>query len=92
MRAEVYSKDQCPNCIEALALLRSFNAQTKIYKVVEHVNTRDISIDYEQVTRDKLFTRIPTARSVPQIFLNDEYIGGLRELKQKLAKDETCSC
>lgn len=39
------------------------------------------------VTKKDLIDVVPTARSVPQIFLNGEYVGGLTELKQKLAND-----
>jgi glutaredoxin len=35
-------------------------------------------------TKKDLIDKVPTACSVPQIFLNGEYIGGLNELKAKL--------
>ena len=38
----------------------------------------------ETWTKEQLFEAVPGARSVPQIFLNDQYIGGFNELKQKL--------
>ena len=36
-------------------------------------------------TKEELLEVVPTARSVPQIFLGEEYVGGFPELKQKLA-------
>ena len=41
-------------------------------------------IDGEVWTREQLLEAVPTARTVPQIFLEDEYIGGFNELKEKL--------
>jgi glutaredoxin len=38
-------------------------------------------------TKKDLIEKVPNARSVPQIFLNGQYVGGLLELKQKLAHD-----
>ena len=31
-----------------------------------------------------LLEAVPTARTVPQIFLGEEYVGGFTELRQKL--------
>ena len=36
--------------------------------------------------REDLLAAVPTARSVPQIFLGEEYIGGFTELKKKLTE------
>jgi glutaredoxin-related protein len=37
-------------------------------------------------TREELLAAVPTARTVPQIFLNGHLIGGFTELKQKLTE------
>ena len=72
MKAIVWSKYQCPYCEQAKQLL----AQR--------------GIDYEERkigdgwTREDLLEAVPTARTVPQIFLNDELIGGFTELKERL--------
>ena len=36
--------------------------------------------------REDLLAAVPTARTVPQIFLGEEYIGGFNELKKKLTE------
>lgn len=36
-------------------------------------------------TKEQLLEAVPNARSVPQIFLNGEYIGGFTELRTHLA-------
>jgi glutaredoxin len=37
-------------------------------------------------TRDELLEAVPTARTVPQIFIDEQLIGGFTELKQHLEK------
>jgi len=42
---------------------------------------KKIGVDY---TREQLLEAVPTARTVPQIFLDGSHVGGFSELKQKL--------
>jgi len=72
MKAIVWSRDACPFCDQAKALL------TQRGIVYEE---RKIGADY---TREQLLEAVPTARTVPQIFLDDAHIGGFTELKQHL--------
>jgi glutaredoxin len=72
MKAIVWSKDACPFCDQAKALL------TQRGIVYEE---RRIGADY---TREQLLEAVPTARTVPQIFLDNTHIGGFTELKQHL--------
>lgn len=71
--AIVWSKPQCPNCDQAKALLASKGIA---------VEERKIGNGY---TREDLLEAVPTARAVPQIFLDDQLIGGFSELKKHLA-------
>jgi glutaredoxin len=73
MKAIVWSKDQCPYCDQAKALLESRGIEYEV---------RNISQDW---TREQLLEAVPTARSVPQIFLDEELIGGFTELRKKLS-------
>jgi len=72
MKAIVWSKDQCPYCDQAKALLKSRNIEFE---------ERNIMHDW---TREQLLEAVPTARSVPQIFLDEELVGGFTELRTKL--------
>jgi glutaredoxin len=72
MKAIVWSKDQCTFCEQAKGLLEM--------KGIEY-EVRNISQDW---TREQLLESVPTARSVPQIFLDEEYVGGFQELRQRL--------
>jgi glutaredoxin len=73
LKAIVWSKDQCAYCEQAKALLESRGIEYEV---------RNISQDW---TREQLLEAVPTARSVPQIFLDEELIGGFTELRKKLS-------
>jgi glutaredoxin 3 len=72
MKAIVWSKYQCPYCDQAKALLTQ--------KGIEF-EERKIGDGY---TREDLLEAVPTARTVPQIFLGEELVGGFTELKKRL--------
>jgi glutaredoxin len=71
-RAIVWTKDACPYCVQAKALLEQQGIEYQEKK---------IGVDY---TREQLLEAVPTARTVPQIFLDGNHVGGFTELKQKL--------
>jgi glutaredoxin len=72
MKAIVWSKDACPYCVQAKALLQ--------LKGIEF-EERNINQDW---TREQLLEAVPTARTLPQIFLDEAHIGGFTELKKHL--------
>jgi len=72
MKAVVWSKNHCPYCDQAKALLKM--------KGIEF-EERNINVDY---TREQLLEAVPNARTVPQIFLDDQLIGGFTELRAHL--------
>jgi glutaredoxin 3 len=74
MKAIVWSKNQCPYCDQAKALLK--------LKGIEF-EERNINNGWD---REDLLAAVPTARTVPQIFLGEEYVGGFTELKKKLTE------
>ena len=71
-RAIVWSKYNCPYCEQAKQLL----------------SQRGISYEERKIgdgyTKEDLLEAVPTARTVPQIFLGEELIGGFNELREKL--------
>ncbi len=75
MKAIVWSKDQCPYCDQAKALL---NQQGVPFE------ERKIGDGY---TREELLEAVPTARTVPQIIIHGKSIGGFTELRKYI--DET---
>jgi glutaredoxin len=70
MNAIVWSKYHCPFCDQAKALLKS-----KGYTIEE----RKIGDGY---TKEELLEAVPSARTVPQIFLDGAHVGGFDELKR----------
>ncbi len=74
MKAIVWSKYHCPYCDQAKALLKQ--------RVIPF-EEKKIGDGY---TKEELLEAVPTARTVPQIFLDGELIGGFTELKQKLSE------
>jgi glutaredoxin len=74
--AQVWSQSNCPACVEAKRLLDMHGIQ---------IEERMLGIN--GYTKKELIEVVPHARSVPQIFVDGEYVGGLQELKRKLAND-----
>jgi len=71
MKAIVWSKDHCPYCVQAKTLLSQ--------KGIEF-EERKIGDGY---TKEDLLEAVPNARTVPQIFLDGELVGGFTELRAK---------
>ena len=72
MKAIVWSKYNCPYCDQAKALLTMKGIAFE---------ERKIGDGY---TKEDLLEAVPTARSVPQIFLDEQLIGGFTELRSHL--------
>jgi glutaredoxin len=72
MTAVVWSKEHCPQCDKAKQLL---TAKGITYE------ERVVGKGYQ---REDLLAAVPTAKSVPQVFLDGNLVGGYMELQQKL--------
>jgi glutaredoxin 3 len=68
-KVEIYTWRTCPFCIRAKELLRS--------KGVEFI---EYSIDGDEEARFGMAQRANGRRSVPQIFINDQHIGGCDDI------------
>lgn len=68
-KIEVYSTAVCPYCVAAKNLLKS--------RGLEWVEVR---IDTDVVQRDAMLARSGGRRTVPQIFVNDQHVGGYDDL------------
>jgi len=74
MNITIYSKSGCPNCVTAKNLLQSLSIEYK-------------EIDIETGDRFSNFVaNYPEARQMPQIFINDQRVGGLAGLQAALKK------
>lgn len=68
----IYTKSKCPNCVAAKQLLKS-----KGLKFIEN------DMDTETVRQAFNFA-YPDVKQMPQIFINDQRVGGLAGLQQAL--------
>lgn len=77
----VYSKPDCGFCEKAKSLL---DAKQISYDEIIVANDKRSSDGKKYVTVDELRKLIPNVRSVPQIFKENEYIGGYDALRSML--------
>jgi glutaredoxin 3 len=68
----IYTKDNCPNCTTTKALLNSKGIGFE---------DRDIEVPLWFETLNMLY---PEARQMPQIFINNQRVGGLAGLQNAL--------
>ena len=74
MKAEIYSTPICNFCKLAKNLLESKGIEFTEYQVGKDID------------KDKLEEKVGnTVRTVPQIFVDDKYIGGYQELERWMA-------
>lgn len=66
----IYTTKTCPYCVQAKNLLKQ--------KGVEHIQEIDVSTDIEK--RQEMMEKAHGRRTVPQIFINGEHIGGFDDL------------
>jgi len=75
MKATIWSTPTCNFCIKAKTTLNI------------------LKIDYEEkiigedYTKEQFLEAVPNARTVPQIFIDDKYVGGYNELLDFLESD-----
>ena len=73
MKAIVWSKPSCPWCDRAKTLLKNKGIEYEERNIAQGWKIQD------------LLEAAPSAKTMPQIWLDDEYIGGFYELEKKLA-------
>ena len=73
MKAIVWSKTPCPYCDQAKALLK-----------MKSIEFEERNITEGTWTKEQLMEAVPNARTVPQIFLDEQLIGGFTELRAHL--------
>lgn len=68
-KVEIYTFRTCPFCLRAKALLNN-----------KGVEFTEYSVDGDEEARSKMAERANGRRSVPQIFINDQHIGGCDDI------------
>ena len=72
MKAIVWSKPNCPQCTSAKQLLQLNNIEYEEKNIADGHKIQD------------LLALVPNAKTMPQIWLDEEHIGGYLELRKKL--------
>jgi glutaredoxin len=72
MKAVLWSKYNCPYCDQAKALLTSKGITFEEKKIGDGYS------------KEELLEAVPNARTVPQIFINEQLVGGFTELREYL--------
>ena len=70
MKVIIYSKDECPYCVNAVELLKRFGKEFIEYKLDK---------DFSRPLIKEVF---PTAKTFPIITLDGKYIGGYNQLSE----------
>ena len=68
-KIEIYSTEVCPYCVRAKDLLTRKGA-----------TYTEMRVDNDDTLRSTMIERAGGRRSVPQIFINDQHIGGCDDL------------
>lgn len=76
-KVEIYTWRTCPFCIRAKALLKR-----------KGVDFTEYAIDGDEEARVQMTDRANGGRTLPQIFINDQHIGGCDEMHKLDALDQ----
>jgi glutaredoxin 3 len=77
MKAKLYTKDSCTYCVQAKTLMNIRGIEYEERNMQTHPEIRN-----ELMEKCEEIGVVP--RTVPQIWIDDAYIGGFQELKNKL--------
>tara|TARA_A100001391_G_C5047336_1_gene272461 strand:- start:400 stop:633 length:234 start_codon:yes stop_codon:yes gene_type:complete len=72
MKAIVWSKPACGYCVKAKNLLKSKGIEVEEKNIAEGYKIQD------------LLEMVPNARTMPQIWIDEDYVGGYYELEKFL--------
>lgn len=70
MGTVIWSKDNCPFCIKAKEML-----------TIKGIAFEERNISSGEWSREQLLEAVPTAKTVPQIWLHGRYVGGYSDLE-----------
>jgi len=73
MKAVVWSKPGCSQCVSAKQLLKTKGIEYEEKNIAEGYKIQD------------LLELVPNAKTMPQIWLGEEHIGGFSDLQKKLS-------
>lgn len=68
-KVEIYTKDYCPYCVKAANLL-----------TLRGITYMEYDITHDAAKQAEMMARVPHARTVPQILIDGQPIGGCDDL------------
>lgn len=74
MKITIYKKENCPSCVTAVKVAQQAIQETHHILEIKQLETPGV--------REELLELVPSARSAPQIFIDDEHIGGSEQFLQ----------
>lgn len=80
MTIVVYSKDNCPQCLQVESLLKMKGKTFEVKKLDKDYTREDLEKIFESVG-------IPMGRSFPMVFDGTMYLGTLNEIKMAAARN-----
>jgi len=91
MQAEIWSKPLCPYCDMAKDLLSQLKIPYREYIISPGYDEQPVAENQQYVTKAELLQKLPTAKTVPQIWIDGVHIGGCTDLQAKVARGEISS-
>ena len=71
LKIVIYTSDHCPYCSMAKDLLKSKNLSYK-----------ELNVTYDEKLKTDLIRKSRGLRTVPQVFINEEHVGGYDKLSE----------
>ena len=75
MKITIYSKDNCSNCIKVKNRLSKYNPK--------------ILLLGKDITRAEFFEKFPNTKTLPQVIINNQLIGGYNDIEKWLAFNDS---
>ena len=75
MEIIIYSKDNCSNCIKVKNRLNKYNPK--------------ILLLGKDITRKEFFEKFPNIKTLPQVIINNQLIGGYNDIEKWLAFNDS---
>ncbi len=84
MEAEIWSKTFCPYCDEAKRILGELNIPYQEYIISPGYDEEPLKANQQYVTKAELLQKLPSAKTVPQIWIDGAHIGGCTDLQAQV--------
>jgi glutaredoxin 3 len=88
VKAEIYTKDMCPSCVKAKQLLDQLHIPYVEYKISSGFGESPPKPNQFYITKADLLQKLPSAKTVPQIWVDGRHIGGCDDLYAAHTKGE----